>query len=118
MGKFKRTKFPNGNSYSCLTPEQKAFIQNKVEELGSLEQVYTQEQLEMAFNKVKPITHWKDPINRIIEAKDKDIIAAAIIHFTATEPVFSELENTNAVNKNLWLRVQADGYRMGPAGDH
>jgi hypothetical protein len=79
---------------------------------------YTQEELEVAFNKVKSLTHWKDPINKIIDVKDKDVVERAIIHFTATIPTFHKLRNVNKVNKDLWLRVTADGYRMGPAGDH
>lgn len=79
---------------------------------------YTQEQLEEAFNKVKSPSHWKNPINRIIEAKDKNVVAAAIMHFTATTAYFEKLPNTNEVNKDMWLRVKAAGYRMGPAGDH
>lgn len=37
--KSKINKKPNRNSYDRLIPEQKAFIENKVKELGSMEAV-------------------------------------------------------------------------------
>ena len=39
MPKFKRTNKPNANSYSRLSPDQKAFVKAKVKELGSMEEV-------------------------------------------------------------------------------
>jgi hypothetical protein len=72
---------------------------------------YTQDELQAAFDKVKPDSHWKDPINATIRASDRDVVEAAIIHFTATEPKFT-------VEGAYTLRVRAAGYRAGPAGDH
>lgn len=72
---------------------------------------FTQEQLEAGFKLVQPETHWKDRINAVIEAKDEALVYESVIHFTATVPSFSPVKG----NK---LRVKADGYRMGPCGDH
>lgn len=70
---------------------------------------YTQEELEAAWAKVRPEPYWKDPVNATIHASDRDVVAAAIWHFTATEPVFT-------VESAYRLRVRAVGYLMGPAG--
>jgi hypothetical protein len=79
--------------------------------------MYSDDELKAAFDKVCSPTDWKKPINSIIEAKDKNIVAEAIMHYTATTAYFEKLPNTNEVNKDMWLRVKAAGYRMGPAGD-
>lgn len=73
---------------------------------------YTQEQLKKAFEKVQDSEHWKNPIDAYCRLEDKGIIAKAIAHFTGTEAHF------DATFAKGWLRVQADGYRLGPAGDH
>jgi hypothetical protein len=74
-------------------------------------QKFSHEQLEDAFNQVKTITHWKDPINSTCRVEDKDIISQAIRYFTGTEAEFGE---------PLFgvVRVKAIGYRQGPCGDH
>lgn len=77
---------------------------------------YTQEQLEEAFKKVQPKTHWKDPIKAFIEkTEDQMLIQEAIIHFTATVPQFTKINKGSNKGKIL---VTAEGYYMGPAGDH
>lgn len=48
---------------------------------------YTQEQLEAAFNKVKPDSHWKNPISKVIPMpteEELDCIREAVIHFTGS----------------------------------
>ena len=72
---------------------------------------YTQSQLEQAFQKVQNKNHWKGPIDSYIQAHERDLISAAISHFTATQANFT-------IQSNGWLRVKAKGYRLGLAGDH
>lgn len=42
------------------------------------------------------------------------LLARAVEYFTATVPAFTEVVGERGVS----LRVEADGYRRGPAGDH
>jgi hypothetical protein len=69
----------------------------------------TQAQLEAAFKKVQPKTHWKDRIDALIDPADRDMVHEAVIHFTGTVPTFIEAPNGK-------LRVRAIGYLMGPCG--
>ncbi len=71
---------------------------------------YEQAELDAAFDLVKSPTHWKDPIEAVINEADVAVVTAAIIHFTATTPEF--------FFKGSRCYVIADGYRAGPAGDH
>lgn len=72
---------------------------------------YTPEQLSAAFDKVRNSIHWKDPIHKVIDFKDKEIVSVAISYFTATEAKFVDIGYGKLI-------VKADGYRRGPAGDH
>ena len=47
---------------------------------------YSQKQLDQAFDLVKPDSHWKDPINALIEEDQADAVSIAIIHFTGCVP--------------------------------
>jgi hypothetical protein len=47
---------------------------------------YSQEQLDQAFELVKPDTHWKAPVDALIEAGQVDIVTIAIVHFTGCVP--------------------------------
>lgn len=73
-----------------------------------------QKELEKIFKKVCNEKDWKAPIDIIIKAqnKDKNKISEAIIHFTGTVPTF---ENGDAPG---FLLIKAQGYRIGPCGDH
>ena len=74
---------------------------------------FTQEQLQKAFDAVKDEEHWKKPIH--VEMTDKllpfenglvslkDLVDAAIIHFTGGAPTFTSLGNGKYV-------VEAVGY--------
>lgn len=53
----------------------------------------------------------RGPIQAIIPKDRMHIVKTAIIFFTATVPTFSPAWAG-------WLKVTADGYRAGPAGDH
>lgn len=66
-------------------------------------------ELEAAFSKVHPPGDWKGEIDALIKRTDQDLVAAAIEHYTATEPTFECAGDD-------FLRVTAIGYRMGPAG--
>jgi len=77
---------------------------------------YTQEQLSQAFDKVKDAKDWKSEIKAVIEkTEDMVLIQEAIIHFTGTIANFTKLRK--GPNKGKIL-VTAEGYRMGPCGDH
>ncbi len=68
-----------------------------------------------AFAVVEPEGHWKDPIDATVTMAEIDAVGGtmavrdAVVHFTATCPSF-EYGVGN-------VRVKADGYRNGPAGD-
>lgn len=91
--------------------------------IGFAKKPYTREELKEAFDKVKAKTHWKDPIKSWCLAKDKDVIYEAVIYYTATVPEFSSFRTLNKrwrgfnVGDEICF-VTADGYRLGPAGDH
>jgi hypothetical protein len=76
-----------------------------------------QAELTAAFDLVEPSTHWKDPIDAVVPATaDLELIQEAVIHFTATTPTFTRCPSGDPTDCRI--RVQADGYRAGPAGDH
>ena len=66
--------------------------------------------MQIAFDSVCDAEHWKNPIDSECEKSNRALIEEAIRYFTATVPTFKELPNGK-------LRVQAKGYRLGPAGD-
>ena len=73
---------------------------------------YTQKQLKEAFELVENKSHWKKPINALVSTDaDIDLIHAAVIHFTATVPIFRNVSK----NGNDHILVLADGYYAGPA---
>lgn len=74
---------------------------------------FTQEQLEAAFKKVQNADHWKNPIDAVIDTADIDVTRAAIQHFTGTQAEFKL-----CIGQHGKWRVEAEGYRAGPAGDH
>lgn len=74
---------------------------------------YTQAQLEVAFDLIKPAGHWKDPIDATVQIDDvkraggEMAIREAIVHFTATLAVVESDGPT--------MRFMAAGYWAGPA---
>ena len=80
--------------------------------IDSLKSKYSQSQLEEAFKVVQPASHWKNPIYKVIpDIYDRALIAESIVHFTATEATFTPAGEG-------YVKVTADGYFAGPAGDH
>ena len=73
---------------------------------------YTQDQLKAAFDFVAVSGDWKAPIDSIVADRFVDVTLAAISHFTAT---VGRVKGHATVGH---VRIQAAGYRMGPAGDH
>ena len=75
----------------------------------SLLRGWTVEELEAAFARVTPATHWKDRIDTVlpIAGFDPNLMADAIAHYTGTEALFT-LSGWDKV------RVIAAGYRAGP----
>lgn len=71
---------------------------------------FTRRELMDAFSAVEEPGDWKAPIDQVVpEDFDLDAIAAAVEFFTATEATFTDAGGRR-------VRVEADGYRMGPAG--
>lgn len=68
--------------------------------------------LEAAFSAVQNPADWKAPIDYILRASTDEplvkLICEAIEHFTATKATVTEIESQ-------LVRIQADGYRLGPA---
>ncbi len=64
------------------------------------------------FEQVADRADWKAPIRAYVRQADQQAVADAIEFFTATTAVFIPTPTPG------WLRVEATGYRAGPAGDH
>lgn len=64
---------------------------------------YTQEELEAAFKKVASEKHWKEPIDAVIDADQKEVTDAAIAHFAYGFAQFIEFPDGR-------VRVTAPGY--------
>jgi hypothetical protein len=69
---------------------------------------YTREQLDAAFNRVKPDGHWKDRIRATVKPMlsedEKAVVRAAVIFYTGSVPLFIDGKGTT---KEL-----ADGYYL------
>ena len=70
---------------------------------------FTIEQLEQAFDSVKDKEHWKNPIDAVVEADQRDVLSRAIPWYTGTEAEFHEINGDGSK-----LRVTAPGYFAGP----
>lgn len=81
--------------------------------INAVDQHYADKQavLEAAFAVVANPRDWKAPIDVVISDQPTllEMVTDAIVHFTATVPSFSPIETGR-------VRVQAAGYRAGPAG--
>jgi hypothetical protein len=82
-------------------------------EIGNLESgvAFSQAQLEAGFNAVCDKSDWKAPINAVVGESLVGLVYSAIMHFTATCPKVTRMENGN-------FSLTSIGYRRGPAGDH
>ena len=69
--------------------------------------------MSLVFDRVADANDWRAPIDYIIEAELRSEVEAAVIHYTATVPTFTDVQAQNGVRM---VRVQAVGYRAGPAG--
>jgi len=73
-----------------------------------------QAKLTAAFDQVMTLEDWRGPIHAVVgEDADLPLIAEAVIHFTATVPSFTRVTMPGGAT---YVRVEADGYRAGPAG--
>lgn len=70
---------------------------------------FTEAELSAAFNSVADPDDWKAPVDAVCLKADRERVKAAVIFYTATEPMFFPNDETT-------IRVEADGYRAGPAG--
>lgn len=95
---------------------------------------FTHEELQKAFELIQNKEHWKNSIDSVCASEEIKVIAAAIVFFTATKPVFDylcEIEQEHLDGNSLTdekhkrfkigdhiFKVRSLGYRQGPAGDH
>ena len=89
-------------------------INRKVELMNDLHPM-----LSALFDKVRPASHWKDPIDAVVPLTTDELAALpyAIEFFTATKATITP--STRSDSRALYYyHVYADGYRNGPAGDH
>ena len=75
--------------------------------------------LQRAFERVEPKRNWRDPIDAVVLVKglpEIALIGCAVMFYTATKATCKILE---APAPGVYaVRVRADGYRLGPAGDN
>ena len=69
------------------------------------------EEMRRAFKMVTTKNDWKAPIVAFIRKRDLEITKKAVEFYTATS--CEVMEETDS-----YVKIVADGYRMGPAGDH
>lgn len=70
---------------------------------------YTRGQLAAAFDRVKDDTHWKNPINKVVEVLDEAemaLIDAAVVFYAGCGVTFTGTPEANV------YRVRAPGYFM------
>jgi hypothetical protein len=80
------------------------------ETIGGVVQAMSQAELEKFFDLVKNTNDWRAPIDAVIAMGKFEKCRAAVWHFTATE---LKIVTPSKASK---VRVQATGYRNGPAG--
>lgn len=69
---------------------------------------FTTIELQKAFLAVANDENWKNPIDRIVDESQVEILTAAIPWMTGTEATFLP------ANEPGKIRVKADGYYLGP----
>jgi hypothetical protein len=70
---------------------------------------YTYQQLARAFDRVRDPRDWRRPVRAEIPAEMEELVARAVVWFTATAPAF-------AVTERGQLLATAPGYLQGPWG--
>ena len=80
--------------------------------------------LKEAFDKVCDPDDWKDTVVGFIKPEEFDVVNEAVIFYTGTtleqlpnDQVTEFFDSPDRVPDGMIL-VYADGYRMGPCGDH
>ena len=71
-------------------------------------------ELRAAYDRIRNPVDWKAPIDAILRLDQVPIAQAAVEFFTATKLRIT----TSYAEPRNYVRVQAIGYRAGPAGDH
>ncbi len=72
--------------------------------------------MKVAFDKVAPKGDWKGRIDAVVEERELDVVCEAVSYYTATEIEFFPIPKREGGYEECTVRVQALGYRMGPAG--
>jgi hypothetical protein len=70
---------------------------------------YTYQQLARAFDRVRDPRDWRRPVRAEIPAEMEEVVARAVVWFTATAPAFAATERGQ-------LLATAPGYLQGPWG--
>lgn len=93
---------------AAIDPNRPAFDTDKF--LADARGGFTGEEIKACFDLVKNDEHWKNPIDKIIDRSQQELVAVAISWYTATPAEFEATDNPDKV------RVTAVGYFCGPAG--
>ena len=72
--------------------------------------IYTEAQLEAAFDKVADPADWRNPIYEVVDRDAVEVTVRAIQHFTAAPIQVIDLD------WNDEFMIKSPGYRLGPAG--
>jgi len=82
---------------------------------------FSRGELKQAFDNVSDPEDWRAEIDAVVLGPQIDVTIAAIDFFTATKPQVSlniEDDRKTGLLGGQGFRVQCEGYRLGPAGDH
>ena len=71
---------------------------------------FTESEIRVAMKRIEPMD-WKDPIKATVPSSALGVSLAAVAFYTATEATATKLPGGI-------YRLEAPGYRAGPAGDH
>lgn len=94
---------------AAVGPDGKPAGEIEISVVGLSEHEFSVAEMEAAFDLVKPAEHWKAPIDAVIPAEKRAVVAEAVAYYTATEAEFAPAGFGE-------LRVTAAGYWAGPAG--
>ena len=96
-----------------MDPTARAQAQAATDGFERLQFGYTIAEMEAAFKAVQDLVNWKAPINAVIERDKLDLTLRAIEFYTGTKGLW-----VPAGTDGSMVRVRAQGYAAGPAGDH
>jgi len=78
-----------------------------------------QQQFEDAFSLVRNPADWKAPIRAWVPSSRIAVTLDAVEYYTATRPAITDTHRAgDLLDAERFYLIEADGYRLGPAGDH